>query len=129
MLFDIVLFIVDQLLRGMSNILQGEKMKTPQYFDEGELEHVTIPRVCYKISMEIRNKAAQATIAEFTKPTPTLVSKNSPVYSDSDSSTSGGPDASNSKSPSPASLRVFINALPNLEPLHFGSYLSKDDKR
>ena len=77
LLFEIVLFIVDQLLREMSNILLGEKLKTPrelylQCLAKGELrQSVTIPRADYKISTEIRNNAAQATIAEFTKPTPT----------------------------------------------------------
>ena len=73
--------------------------------------------------MVIRKMAAQATIEEFTKPKLTSVSKNSHIYSDSDTSSYGGRDASNSKSSSPASLRVFINALPHFEPLHFGFYL------
>ena len=57
------------------------------------------------------------------------MSKTRYFYSDSDTSSCRGQDASNSKSPSPASLRVFNNALPNLDNLHFGFYLLKDDKR
>ena len=116
----------------MSKISLMEKMKTPKQLyliclDEGELrQSVIIPRVSYKISMETRNKAAQFTIAEFTKPTTELKNKAGPRY-ESDSSTSGGPGASNSKSPSQASLKVFIKALPYLEPLHFGFHLSDDD--
>ena len=86
-------------------------------------------KICYSISMDIRKKAAKTTIEEFTMPAPTLVFKNIHVYSDSDTSSYGGQDALNSKSPSPASLRDFINALPHFEPLHFGIYLLKGDKR
>ena len=78
--------------------------------------------------MDTRKKAAQATIKEFVKPTSTLVSMRSGFYSDSETSSSGGQDASNSKSSSPASLRDFINALLHVEPLHFGFYLLNDDK-
>jgi hypothetical protein len=78
--------------------------------------------------MDTRKKAAQATIKEFVKPTSTSVSMRSGFYSDSETSSSGGQDASNSKSSSPASLRDFINALLHVEPLHFGFYLLNDDK-
>ncbi len=75
-----------------------------------------------------RFTAAQETVAHFKNTM--LVSKksNGPHY-DSDSSSCGGQDGASFQSPSPASLNVFINALPYCEPLHFGFYLLKDDKR
>ena len=80
--------------------------------------------------MDTRKKAAQATIDCFTKPMLTPVTKNSHgPYSESDTSFCEEQDASNSNSPSPASLRDFINVLPHFEPLHFGFYLMNDDKR
>ena len=132
LLFEIVLFIVDQLPWKMSNMLQGAKIKTPresylQCLDK-EYPKTSIPIFYYTFSMDTRKKAAQATIKEFVKPTLTLVFKKSYNYSDSDTSSCEGQNASNSKSPNPASLRDFINALPNFELLHFGFYLSNDDK-
>ena len=89
----------------MSNMAQGTKMTTPrelyrECLGEGELQKKSSPRFCYLISMDIRKKAAQATVEEFTKPTPTLVSNSTHVDSDSDTSSYGGQDASNSQSPS-----------------------------
>ena len=98
--------------------------------DEGEFQKKSIPRVGYLFSMDTRKEAAQATIDYFAKPMLTLVTKNSHgPYSESDTSSCEEQDASNSNSPSPASLRVFINALPHFEPLHFGFYLMNDVKR
>ena len=80
--------------------------------------------------MDTRKEAAQATIDYFAKPMLTSVTKNSHgPYSESDTSSCEEQDASNSNSPSPASLRDFINVLPHFEPLHFGFYLMNDDKR
>ena len=115
----------------MSNMLQGAKIKTPresylQCLDK-EYQKKSIPRFGYSFTMDTRKKAAKATIKEFVKPRPTSI-KKSHNYSDSDTSSCEGQNASNSKSPNPASLRDFINALPNFELLHFGFYLSNDDK-
>ena len=116
-------------------MVQGKKMKTPrelycECLDEGGIQEISIPRVGYVFLMDMRKKAAQATIDYFAKPMLTSVTKNSHgCYSESDTSFCEEQDASNSNSPSPDSLRDFINALPHFEPLHFGFYLMTDDKR
>ncbi len=63
------------------------------------------------------------------KPNVKLLSKNSHgCYSDSDTSSCKEKYVSNSNSPSPTSLKDFINGLPHFEPLHFGFYLNDDKK-
>ena len=69
---------------------------------------MSIPRVGYSILMDTRKKAAQATIKEFMKPMPISMSNGNHVYSDSETSSSGGQSASNSKSQSPASLMLCL---------------------
>jgi hypothetical protein len=83
------------------------------------------PRICYKISMDSRTKAAQATIgATFAKSNVKSVYKNSHgPYSDSDTSSCEDQVVS---LPSPTSLKDFINGLHHFEPLHFGFYLNDD---
>ena len=61
------------------------------------------------------------------KPNVKSVSKNSHgPYSDSDTSSCEEQVVSNSNSPSPTSLKDFINGLPHFEPLHFGFYVNDE---
>ncbi len=68
-----------------------KKMKTPrelylQCLDDN-LQKTPIPRICYKISMDSRKKAAQATIDAYAKPNVrSLLKKSHGPYSDSDTS-------------------------------------------
>ena len=65
--------------------------------------------------MDARKKAAQATIDFFMKSNVKSVSKNShSPYSDSDASSCEEQVVSNSNSPSPSSLKDFINGLPDV---------------
>ena len=105
-----------------------KKMNTPRelYLEclDDNMGKTPIPRICYKISMDSRTKAAQATINAFAKSYVKPVSKNSHgPYSDSDSSSCEDQVVS---LPSLSLLRVFINGLPHFEPLHFGFYLNDD---
>ena len=124
MLLEIVLFFVSGMLSG----IQVKKMSTPSklYLEclDDNLRQISIPRIGYKISMDSRTKAAQATIHAFSKSYVKPVSKNShSFYSESDSSSCEDQVVS---LPSPSLLRVFINGLPHFEPLHFGFYLNDD---
>jgi hypothetical protein len=66
--------------------------------------------------MERRYNAAQETVVKFTKLMPVLKNSGGPHY-ESDSSSSGGPDARDQLQ-STASLQRFIKALPHLETIH-----------
>ena len=72
-------------------MVQGKKMKTPrelylQCLDE-DFRKTSIPRICYTFSMDVRKKAAQATIDFYMKPNVKSLSKKSHgPYSDSDTS-------------------------------------------
>ena len=105
-----------------------KKMSTPSklYLEclDDNLQQISIPRIGYKISMDSRMKAAQATIHAFSKSYVKPVSKKSRgIYSDSDSSSCENQVVS---LPSFSSLKVFINGLPHFEPLHFGFYLNNE---
>ncbi len=124
LLLEIVLFFVGLMLNG----LQVKKMNTPRelYLEclDDNLRKTLIPRICYKISMDSRRKAAQATINAFAKSYVKSVPKNSHgPYSDSDSSTCEDQVVSLASS---TQLKDFINGLPHFEPLHFGFYLNDD---
>ncbi len=112
-------------------MVQGKKMNTPrelylQCLDE-DLRKIPIPRIGYTCSMNARKNAAQATIAFFMKPNVKSVSKNSHgPYIDSDTSSCEEQVVSDSNSPSPTSLKHFINGLPHFEPLHFGFYVNDE---
>ena len=73
--------------------------------------------------MQTRYAAARATVAQYTRPVLIPKNKFSP-YGDSDEGSDGPPpspkrtDATEMKKDN--SLQIFINALPHLEPLHFG---------
>jgi len=124
LLLEIVLFFVGGMLSG----IQVKKMTTPRelYLEclDDNLRQISIPRIGYKISMDSRMKAAEATIHAFSKSYVKPVSKNSHgPYSESDSSSCEDQVVS---LPSFSSLKVFINGLPHFEPLHFGFYLNDD---
>jgi hypothetical protein len=124
LLLEIVLFFVGGMLSG----IQVKKMTTPRelYLEclDDNLRQISIPRIGYKISMDSRMKAAQATINAFSRSNVKPVSNNSHgPYSESDSDCCEDQVVS---FPSPSLLRVFINGLPHFEPLHFGFYLNND---
>ena len=123
-MLEIVLFFVGGMLSG----IQVKKMTTPRelYLEclDDNLRQISIPRIGYKISMDSRMKAAQATIHAFSntyvKP---VFKKSCGIYSDSDSSSCEDQVVS---LPSFSSLKVFIDGLPHFEPLHFGFYLNNE---
>jgi hypothetical protein len=73
--------------------------------------------------MQARYAAAKATVLKYTLPVP-IFKKTSSPYSNSDDDSDGPPpspkrtDATEMKIDK--SLQIFINALPHLEPFHFG---------
>jgi hypothetical protein len=77
----------------------------------------------YKINMQTRYAAARATVAQYTRPV--LIPKNTFLpYGDCDED-SDGPLPSPKKTDVTEmkideSLQIFIDALPHLEPLHYG---------
>ncbi len=102
--------------------------KTPQdlYYeclDEGEARQFSTPNLFFKIDMQARYAAARATVLKYTLPVP-ISKKTSSPYSDSDEDSVGPPpspkrtDATEMKIDK--SLQDFIEALPHLEPLHYG---------
>ena len=124
MLLEIVLFFVGGMLSG----IQVKKMSSPRelYLEclDNNLRQISIPRIGYKISMDPRMKASEATIHAFSKSYYKPVSKKSRgIYSDSDSSSCENQVVS---LPSFSSLKNFIYGLPHFEPLHFGFYLNED---
>jgi hypothetical protein len=111
--------------------------KTPQdiYFeclDEGEARRFPTPKLSYKIDMQARYDAARATVLEYTLPVP-IPKKKSSQYSSSDEDSDGPPpspkrtDATEMKIDK--SLQVFIEALPHLEPLHYGFKLQASNQK
>jgi hypothetical protein len=91
--------------------------------DEGDARRFPIPNFVYKINMQTRYAAARATVAQYTPPV--LIPKNTfSPYGDSDEN-SDGPPLSPKKTvvtelKIDESLQIFIEALPHLEPLHYG---------
>jgi hypothetical protein len=91
--------------------------------DEGDARRFPIPNLVYKINMQTRYAAARATVAQYT--CPVLIPKNTfSPYGNSDEDSDGPPpspkkiDATEMKIDE--SLQIFIEALPHLEPLHYG---------
>jgi hypothetical protein len=82
--------------------------------------------------MQTRCAAARATVLQYTLPVP-ISKKTSSPYSNSDDDSDGPPpspkrtDATEMKIYE--SLQIFINALPHLEPLHFGFKLQASIKK
>jgi hypothetical protein len=113
---------------GPSQATVHSARKTPQdlYYeclDEGEAWQFSIPRLLYKIDMQAKFAVARATVLQYTLPVP-ISKKTSSPYSNSVDNSDGAPpspkrtDATEMKIDE--SLQIFINALPHLEPLHFG---------
>jgi hypothetical protein len=82
-----------------------------------------MPRLLYKRDMQARFAAARATVLQYTLSAP-ISKKISSPYNNSDDDSDGPPpspkrtDATEMKIDK--SLQIFIDALPHLEPLHFG---------
>jgi hypothetical protein len=92
-------------------------------FDEGEAWQFSVRRLSYKREMQARFAVARATVLQYTFSVP-ISKKTSSPYSNSDDDFDGPPpspkrtDATEMKIDK--YLRIFIDALPHLEPLHFG---------
>ncbi len=91
--------------------------------DEGEAWQFPIPKLLYKIDMQARFAVARATVLQYTFPVPISKKTSSPCGNSDDNSDGPPPslkrtDATEMKIDK--SLQIFINALPHLEPLHFG---------
>ncbi len=103
--------------------------KTPQelYYeclDEGDAWRFLTPNLLYKINMQARYAAARAAVLQYTLPVPIPKKTPSPYGNDFEEESYGPPpspkktDATEMKIGK--SLQVFIEALPHLEPLHYG---------
>jgi hypothetical protein len=103
--------------------------KTPQelYYeclDEGEARQFPTTNLLYKINMQARYAAVRATVMQYTLPVPIPKKTSSPYGNDCEEESDGPPpspkktDATEMKIDK--SLQVFIEALPHLEPLHYG---------
>ncbi len=102
--------------------------KTPRdlYYeclDEGEARQFPIPKLSYKIDMHARYDATRTTVLQYKLPVP-IFKKTSSPYSNSDDDSDGSPpslkrtDVTEMKINE--SLQIFIDALPHIEPLHYG---------
>jgi hypothetical protein len=82
--------------------------------------------------MQARYAVARATVLEYTLPVP-ISKKTSSQYSNSDEDSDGSPPSSKKTDATEMkideSLKVFIEALPHLEPLHYGFKLKHQIKR
>jgi hypothetical protein len=124
-------FVFDRMARTVSAPSQSTVHladKTPRdlYYeclDEGEARRFLTPNLFYKIDMQARYAAARATVLKYTLPVP-ISKKTSSPYSNSDEDSDGPPlspkrtDATEMKIDK--SLQIFTEALPHLEPLHYG---------
>jgi hypothetical protein len=102
--------------------------KTPQdlYYecvDEGEAWQFPNQKLLYKIDIQARYAAARATVLEYTLPVPISKTTFSP-YGNSDDDSDGSPPSQKridaTEIEIDESLQIFIDALPHLEPLHYG---------
>ncbi len=125
------LFCIDTIARTVSGPSQGtvhlaEKTPRDLYYeclDEGEAWQFPIPKLLYKIDMQARYDATNTAVLQYTLPVP-ISKKSSSPYSNSDDDSDGSPpslkrtDVTEMKIDK--SLQIFIDALPHLEPLHYG---------
>jgi hypothetical protein len=124
------LFYIDRMARTVSDPSQATahlaNMK-PQdlYFeclDEGDPQQLQIKNMVYEIDMQTRHAAARVTVEHYTRPVP-IPKKTFSPYGDSDEDSDGPPpstkktDATEMKIDE--SLKIFIEALPHLETLHY----------
>jgi hypothetical protein len=124
-------FVFDRMARtvsapSQSTVHLAEKTPRDLYYeclDEGEARRFSTPNLLHKINMQARYAAARATVLKYTLPVP-ISKKTSSPYSNSDDDSDGPPpspkrtDATEMKIDK--SLQIFIDALPHLEPLHYG---------
>ncbi len=124
-------FVFDRMARtvsapNQSTVHLADKTPRDLYYeclDEGEAWQFSTPNLIYKIDMQARYAAARATVLKYTLPVPISKNTSSP-YSNSDEDSDGPPpspkrtDATEMKIDE--SLQIFIDALPHLEPLHYG---------
>jgi hypothetical protein len=100
--------------------------------DEGKARRFPTPNLLYKINMQARYAVARATVLQYTLPV-TIPKNTFSAYGDSDEDSDGPP-------PSPKktdvtemiideSLQVFIEALPHLEPIHYGFKLQASNEK
>ncbi len=125
------LFCIDTMARTVSGPSQATVHladKTPQdlyheCLDKGEAQQFSIPKLLYKIDMQARYDAARATVLQYTLPVP-ISKKTSSPYSNSDDDSDGSPPSLKRTDATEMnideSLQIFIDALPHLEPLHYG---------
>jgi hypothetical protein len=106
-----------------------------QCLDGGEMRRIQIPTLSYKIIMQKRYQTTKATIKAFTKTV--AISKNqSSIYSDLGSSNDGplSDDENVPKKTDTTELKIddsllhFIEALPHLEPIHYGFHLQRTNQ-
>ncbi len=112
--------------------------KTPQesYYeclDEGDAWQFPTPNLLHKINMQARYAEVRATVLQYTLPVPISKKTPSPYGNDSEEESDGPPpspkktDATEMKIDK--SLQVFIEALPHLEPLHYGFKLQASNEK
>jgi hypothetical protein len=134
-------FYIDRMARTVSCPSQATvhlARMTPQelYYeclDEGEAWQIPTPNLLYKINIQARYAAVRATDTHYMLPVPTPKNTSSPYCNDSDVD-SGGPPPSPKKTDATEmkidkSLQVYIEALPYLEPLHYGFKLQATNEK
>jgi hypothetical protein len=86
----------------------------------------------YKINIQTRYAAARATVTQYTRPVPITKNKFSP-YGNSDEDFDGQPPSPKKTDATEMKidifLQVFIEALPHLEPLHYGFKLQASNEK
>jgi hypothetical protein len=106
---------------GISSHSQGSSYY--ECLDEGEARQFSIPKLLYKIDMQARYDAARVTVLQYTLPVP-IYKKTSSPYSHSDEDSDDSPPSlkrtDETEMRVDESLQIFIDALPHLEPLHYG---------
>ncbi len=124
-------FFIDRMAKTVSGPSQApirlaEMSPSDLYYeclDEGDARQCSIPTLSYRINMQERYAAARLTIEKFTHPVQTPQKTFSP-YGDSDEESDCSPPTStNTKATEKKiddTLRIFMNALPHLETLHYG---------
>ncbi len=124
-------FYIDRMARTVSAPSQATvhlAKRTPKQLyneclDEGEAWRFPTPNFICKINMQARYAAVRAAVRQYKHQAAISKNKFSP-YGDSDENSDGPPpspkktDATEMKIDKP--LQVFIEALPYLEPLHYG---------
>jgi hypothetical protein len=134
------LFHIDNMARTVSAPSQATvhlAKRTPRdlYYeclDEREARRFPTPKLLYKINMQTRYAAARATVTQYTRPV--LIPKNTfSPYGNSDED-SDGPHPTPKKTDATEMkidmyLQVFIEALPHLEPLHYGFKLQASNEK